>query len=351
MNSEELASLLSMKEGTTLDFKVTLNEESFPDLPKDIAAFANADGGTIIVGVDDSNNQIGTKWTQKQTEAVMLSGRKCKPSIEVKVTTHLRRSKKFIAIEIPRGVVIHSDNLDRFPIRFGDRTDFMDFRTFLLTANSKGLTQGQPQGISPPYSSPLANLPFARKKVTRTETFLFNRLDSSEPRIRIAALADLFNFSFRASVERMPNFYEKVTHLLSDGDQDVRLATLNLIDRIESISKNHRFRAQKSLVTAIEKLVSDPDSSIRGRALYLMATIGRAVSTDIYVDTVINESSQTFPQVANLNNTPRAFAEHKKGRRLLIKLYKELAKPHDTETTKRLNELFASLRTFYWSSE
>ena len=58
MNKKELNFILQEGEGYKIEFK-----ENFGSIDKDLVAFANAEGGRILVGVDDAKKVKGFKLT------------------------------------------------------------------------------------------------------------------------------------------------------------------------------------------------------------------------------------------------------------------------------------------------
>lgn len=60
MTPQELKQLIQQGEGYNLEFKLSLPSKA-SDLAEEICAFANAAGGTLLIGVDDKKNIVGIK--------------------------------------------------------------------------------------------------------------------------------------------------------------------------------------------------------------------------------------------------------------------------------------------------
>ena len=58
MNKQELKSILQQGEGLKAEFK-----ESLSGIDKEIVSFANAEGGRVFLGVNDSGKVKGVKTT------------------------------------------------------------------------------------------------------------------------------------------------------------------------------------------------------------------------------------------------------------------------------------------------
>ena len=59
MNSNDLVALVNQGEGQRLEFKKKVD---YPEkVVKEVIAFANSDGGNLLIGVDDDGNISGVK--------------------------------------------------------------------------------------------------------------------------------------------------------------------------------------------------------------------------------------------------------------------------------------------------
>jgi ATP-dependent DNA helicase RecG len=93
------------KESQTTEFKANWRNEHF----KVISAFANADGGNLIIGVDDDGNLVGMKNSKKLLEDIPNKVRN-KLGIIPSVNIEKRKNKEVIKIVIkPSSVPISHD--------------------------------------------------------------------------------------------------------------------------------------------------------------------------------------------------------------------------------------------------
>jgi len=51
------------------------------DLAKEIVAFANSDGGTVLIGVNDNGNIVGTKRSDLEEWVINICRNNCCPSL------------------------------------------------------------------------------------------------------------------------------------------------------------------------------------------------------------------------------------------------------------------------------
>jgi predicted HTH transcriptional regulator len=82
--SKHIANLIGQGEHQQLDFKHSISDSK--KIARSLAAFANTDGGTLLIGVKDNGNITGVN---SEEEYYMLEGAAqmyCKPEVKFKVT-------------------------------------------------------------------------------------------------------------------------------------------------------------------------------------------------------------------------------------------------------------------------
>ncbi len=82
MNKQELQNLIKTGEGLMLEFKEGFNPSA---LGKEICAFANSNGGKIILGVNDSGNIKGFRINNSQISQIQQIARSMDPVFEVSI--------------------------------------------------------------------------------------------------------------------------------------------------------------------------------------------------------------------------------------------------------------------------
>jgi len=147
-NGIDIAKLVDMGESERLEFKATLRfdirkNESSKDIEKSvlksIAGFLNADGGTLLIGIDDSGNPVGLENDYRtlpkknrdsfENYLTML----IKSMIGVHHTKHINvnfdklSDKEICAVHVrpsrkPAYLKNHSDNREEFFVRVGNST-------------------------------------------------------------------------------------------------------------------------------------------------------------------------------------------------------------------------------------
>ena len=80
-DSSELADLLARGEGGTVEFKRSLTK----DVGRGLCAFANAGGGTVLLGVSDAGKIVGVADHNRLKSRVLSTARSADPPVEVEV--------------------------------------------------------------------------------------------------------------------------------------------------------------------------------------------------------------------------------------------------------------------------
>ena len=96
MTAEQLKLLLKEGEGLGVEFKERFSSR----IAKDIVAFANTKGGSILLGVDDNGKEVGEKLTNRNKAEINSIARNCEPPIAIKKISQIG---KVIVIEIEEG--------------------------------------------------------------------------------------------------------------------------------------------------------------------------------------------------------------------------------------------------------
>jgi ATP-dependent DNA helicase RecG len=95
MTAEQVNLLIREGEGLTVEFK----EHYTPRIDEDIVAFANAKGGTLLLGVRDGGIVAGERLTNDLKAKINSLARNCKPTI----ATELSQVGEVVAVVVPEG--------------------------------------------------------------------------------------------------------------------------------------------------------------------------------------------------------------------------------------------------------
>jgi predicted HTH transcriptional regulator len=111
-------------EGSFLEFKRTV--PSVAKIAREIAAFANTNGGTLLIGVDDDKSLIGVDGYQEEVFLLKKAAHDlCKPEVEIKIELVHFGQKDLMVIRVPQApekpVFVRSAKGELVYIRKGDQ--------------------------------------------------------------------------------------------------------------------------------------------------------------------------------------------------------------------------------------
>ena len=103
MNIYEVIEMIRLGEGWMVEFKELLPKPSA--LAATLIAFANHQGGTILIGVDDSKRVVGFKPTKEDKDNILRAGRdSCRPPLaSLEMEEFIIDGKSILAIRVPEG--------------------------------------------------------------------------------------------------------------------------------------------------------------------------------------------------------------------------------------------------------
>jgi ATP-dependent DNA helicase RecG len=123
--------ILSEGEGQRVEFK-----EGLSRLDRELVAFANSAGGTVLLGVDDMGNVTGIDTSNRMRSEVQAIARNCDPAVRVDLAAHPRR---VLEIRVPEGQEKPYRCREGFYLRQGPTTQKLstaEIRRLVLEAGS-----------------------------------------------------------------------------------------------------------------------------------------------------------------------------------------------------------------------
>lgn len=102
ITDKDIKSIAASGEGYNAEFKVRLPKK-IKEVTEEICAFANASGGTVLIGVDDDNVIQGATIDNAKRSAIQNSIREIKPTLNCEVYAVDVDGKEVWVIEVPSG--------------------------------------------------------------------------------------------------------------------------------------------------------------------------------------------------------------------------------------------------------
>lgn len=102
MTKNELIEIINNGENSYVEFK----EENIKakDLAEEIVAFANSEGGIILIGIDDNSNIIGVKDNSIEEKIMNICRNNCIPNIIPVYNEIILSDKRISIINVPKGL-------------------------------------------------------------------------------------------------------------------------------------------------------------------------------------------------------------------------------------------------------
>jgi ATP-dependent DNA helicase RecG len=147
-----LKELCSRKESQTYDRKSARKEPK--GLSNHIVAFANADGGTLVIGIEDDGTVTGIDGYQKNVNDILrVPFDFCRPSVRVATETIPCTDKNgkpdhLLVITIPQSPELHTNQQDEVYYRMGDRSKKLNFDERLELMYAKGSRYFEDEPVS-----------------------------------------------------------------------------------------------------------------------------------------------------------------------------------------------------------
>ena len=133
----------TQKEGQTFDCKSAQIEPKALAVP--IVAMANADGGTLAIGISDKTRKIEgvDQYTEKLNELLRVPFDFCNPSVQVTCsympcTDKDGNDNHILLMEIPASMYLHTNQTDEAFVRVGDKSRKLTFEERVQLMYDKG---------------------------------------------------------------------------------------------------------------------------------------------------------------------------------------------------------------------
>lgn len=102
LTAEEIKSIADSGEGYNVDFKISVPSK-VRDLSQEVCAFANSEGGYLLIGIDDKGRIVGVEIDNAKRSAIQNSIRDISPAMQVEMYPVDVDDKTVWVIDIPSG--------------------------------------------------------------------------------------------------------------------------------------------------------------------------------------------------------------------------------------------------------
>lgn len=187
MNRKKVLELIEEGENVHVEFKQRFS--SYEKIAKELIAFANTDGGYLLLGIDDNKSIYGIESEKSDYELIKETAEKyCEPPIEFKTYLYEIENKEIMVIQI--------EESKRKPHRIQDYKKYLDINTaqVYLRVNDKSVLASKEMiKILQTQSSEKSLINYA---IGTNEKIVFDYLDKHE-KITVKELSRIANISER----------------------------------------------------------------------------------------------------------------------------------------------------------
>jgi ATP-dependent DNA helicase RecG len=131
MTYADLEQIIEQGEGYYYEFKLKVGS----DLHKEMVAFANASGGTILIGVDDDGSIPGIEINNALLSQIQSIATTCDPPVHVVID---KIKDKILSIYVPEGILKPYRCPSGFYIRVGANSQKMNTDGILAFVEKEG---------------------------------------------------------------------------------------------------------------------------------------------------------------------------------------------------------------------
>ena len=126
--------LRNQRPGPRLAF---LSEADPEALAECLVAFANSDGGVIVLGLDETGRPTGTIWDEEAEGAIRIAARLCSPPVASHMRSIETAQGSFISVQVSRSSELHSLEDGQVVIRSGSQNRILNGGEISKLASSK----------------------------------------------------------------------------------------------------------------------------------------------------------------------------------------------------------------------
>ncbi|MEE9506232.1 MAG: ATP-binding protein [Thermoplasmata archaeon] len=340
MTLDDLQKLVRESESSRVELKREVSGDVIKGLSTDIAAIANYEGGHIVFGfTDKEKDPVGCVIQEKDLDSISQQAGNCSPSVTIDFEQIPLGSKDFLVVRVPKSSTLHSDAKDRFPMRTGNITTYLDIAGIEMHMKLRGLLRGETGEML------RAQPEEKRNPIPDSEaSTIIAGLGSENPIIRLEALRDLNVLDFRYVLFEREDITNLVRQILDTGSEE----EINLIlDMIRVISFRGTASEKEAISGWIERIFEIGQSSMSvqvvRRAYDALETAGHQLAADLLIHWVTETDDDRYAalQPQNIVGNIRYHGLDRTVRRALFEL---LQTEPEATVIGRITEILEAVR-------
>ncbi len=336
---DELNQLIQQHENATTEFKAEPSDQVIQGISTDIAALANAQGGRIIFGVTNEGDPRGCELQGMERDRISQEASNCRPPIGIDFEEILFGKRHFLLVKIPRSSIVHSDTQQKFPVRIGNITQYLDAVGLISLIQERGLVKRELVSQAGPESER------KRAKLPDLElTLIIKALSGKDPAIRIEALRDLQVWAHWRAVLESPQIVASIKKTLEEGLEDETKLVIDILrSAVLEGTKLEREHATSLMGLLASIAISAPSGEIATGAWQVLQYAKEHSAIDVLVRWVTETDDTRYAALRPANLVANA-GYYGLRAPLRVAFFSILEKAGDDNMKKRVTEILAALR-------
>ncbi len=339
---DDLQKLVRESENAHIELKREVSKDVIKGLSTDIAALANFEGGHIVFGFSNSKEPVGCVYEDKDLDQISQQAGNCRPSVTINFEKISFGTQQFLIITVPKTTVLHSDTKNRFPIRIGNTTGYLDITSILMLAQERGLLGGGTSEITNTTRNS------ERRSLSEDEVLMIvEGLGSKDSTLRSEALLDLNRMSLGYALFEHQEVVDLLHNILNKGTNEEIDQTLNIVRTTILSGSSSEKKVVSHWMDKIRKI--GESSSLRTaarRAFDVLQLAGHPGAVDLLEKWITNADDERYSELhpENQLSNVRFYGLDNKIRSRMCALLKK--KPGEI-VTNRVQGVLESVRRAY----
>lgn len=345
ITNEQLANWIKEKEWDKLEYKENLSIFKFEELSKYFAAFANTDGGILVLGINKQGQTIGCSLNDEDRNLVSQQAANCDPHVmNIQIKEREYDNKKITLIYIPKSRMIHQDVKKRFPIKSGSIIAYHNIVSLIQSLKARELLTGKVEFLE----EPIPIIKSGKRDIPVDVEFCLIAIKGNNKDTILEGLRELEVLIYKVNILDQKDILNMIKELLDNKETDILNKSLKIIEdmvRFVGREKGDDSEDRKKLIELynckILDIVKKEDIEMRAGAIRVLIEM----DDDNFIEPLTkfileNEDSRNkFPF-----GTMRISNRKKLKTALLRKLEKNKL---DTDVKKRIRDIIEETRRDY----
>ncbi len=293
MTLDDLQKLVQEGESPLVEFKMQVSDEVVKRLSTSIAAFANHEGGRMIFGVSNDRRLLGCEYDEEDLDHISQQASNCRPQAPISFEHVPFGSSRILVVNVPKSSVLHQDMKDRFPVRIGNKTGYLDITSILMLAQERGLLGGGDSRIVDTKRES------ERRSLSDDEvSMVVEGLGSKDSILRSEALLDLNRMSMGYALLEHQEIVDLLHNVLNKGTDEEIDQTLNIVRTTILSGSSSEKKVVSHWMEKIREIGESVSSCGAARGAFdVLQLVGHSGAVDLLEKWITNADDERYSEL------------------------------------------------------